>query len=296
VKLLVVGNDETMASSLRNELSLRHEQIEACWLFAPEWWSLDWKQTLTEVAPNFVVSLTFPGRTDAAALTKRLRKGLAQLADVCGENEIPLLHLSSVRVFDGDKNAPYQEGDAEAPFDELGALCLQLEEIVATHAKQFVILRTASIFSHTGDNLLTQTIRLAEQGRTLVFDPSLSGCPTGANDVARVIIAILLQLHCGADSWGVYHYTSSDVTTGYQFAEAVLAIASQFDRELNLDQVKLEERAVDDPDHLQLDPVQVSCQKLLNTFGIKQRPWRSQLTSVVRNYFGTETAAAGDPS
>lgn len=296
MKLLVVGNDESMVGSLRSELALRHEPIEVCWLCDPEWWSLDWKQALAEFTPHFVVSLTVPGRTDSAALTKRLRKGLTQLAEACGGHDIPLLHVSSVLVFDGDKSAPYQEGDAEAPFDERGALCLQLEEIVATHARQFVILRTASIFSHAGDNLLTQTIRLAEQGRTLVFDPSLSGCPTGANDVARVIIAIVLQLHCGADAWGVYHYTSSDVTTGYQFAEAVLAIASQFDRELNLDQVKLEERAVDDPDHLQVDPVLVSCQKLLNTFGIKQRPWRSQLTAVVRNYFGSDTTVAGDPS
>jgi len=197
-----------------------------------------------------------------------------------------------VLVFDGDKSAPYQEGDAEAPFDAFGEAMLQLEEAVAANAGRFVILRTASIFSSTGNNLLTQIIRLAEQRKTLVFDPSLSGCPTCANDFARVIIAILLQLRCGADSWGLYHYTSSDVTSGYQFAEAVLAIASQFDRELHLEHVQLEERAVEDPEHLQIDPVVVACHKLLNTFGIKQRPWRSQLTFTVRNFFGSTTVEA----
>lgn len=289
MKLLVLGNDESINGSVRYELALRHEPIETHWLDAADWWSCDWKAALADVAPDFVVHLTTLTDRFESAACKRRRKALTQLAEACAAADIPLLHLSSVLVFDGDKSAPYQEGDAEAPFDAFGEAMLQLEEALVAAGGRFVILRTASIFSNAGDNLLTQIIRLAERRKTLVFDPSLSGCPTCANDVARVIIAILLQLRCGADSWGVYHYTSSDVTTGYQFAEAVLALASQFDRELHLEHVQLQERAVEDPEHLQIDPVVVACQKLLNTFGIKQRPWRSQLTFTVRNFFESTT-------
>jgi dTDP-4-dehydrorhamnose reductase len=296
VKLLVLGNDESLNSSMAHELSLRHEAIETSWLSGLEWWAAEWKAALAEFVPDFVINLAPPARGLDAATIKRYRKVLVQLAEACSVADIPLLHLSSVLVFDGDKSAPYQEGDAEAPYDAVGESCLQLEEAVAANARRFVILRTASVFSSSGDNLLTQIIRLAEQRKTLVFDPSLAGCPTCADDVARVIIAIVLQLHCGADSWGIYHYTSSDVTSGYQFAEAVLAVASQFDRELHLEHVRLEERAVERPEHLQIDPIVVACQKLLNTFGIKQRPWRSQLTFTVRNYFGSGASEASPSS
>jgi len=293
VKLLLLGNDESINGSMRYELSLRQEPIDIRWLDKVDWWGCDWKAALADFAPDFVVHLTtLTYRIDSAA-HKRRRKALVQLAETCATADIPLLHLSSVLVFDGDKSAPYQEGDTEAPFDEFGEAMLQLEEAVTANAGRFVILRTASIFSDAGNNLLTHIIRLAEQRKTLVFDPSLSGCPTCANDLARVILAILLQLRCGADSWGLYHYTSSDVTTGYQFAEAVLALASQFDRELHLEHVQLEERAVEDSEQLQIDPVVVACHKLLNTFGIKQRPWRSQLTFTVRNFFGSVSAEAG---
>lgn len=290
MKLLVLGNDESINGSMHYELSQRLESIETRWLDETGWWGYDWKSTLADFAPDFVVHLPSLTERFDAAVYKRCRKALTLLADACKAADIPLLHLSSVLVFDGDKSAPYQEGDAEAPFDAFGEAMLQLEEAVVAAGGRFVILRTSSIFSNTGDNLLTQIIRLAEQRKTLVFDPSLNGCPTCANDVARVIIAILLQLRCGADSWGIYHYTSSDVTSGYQFAEAVLAIASQFDRELHLEHVQLEERAVENPEHLQIDPVVVACHKLLNTFGIKQRPWRSQLTFTVRNFFESATA------
>ena len=275
------------------ELSLRREAIEARWIGEGDWWQTEWKAVLREFRPDFIVNLTIVPRNADKVLIKRYRKSLAQLAETSNAQGVPLLQISSVLVFDGDKSAPYLEGDAEAPYDVTGEICLSLEEAVATNATRFIILRTASIFSSRGDNLLTQIIRFAEQRKTLVFDPSLAGCPTCANDIARVIIAIVMQLHCGADPWGIYHYTSSDITSGYQFAEAVLAIASQFDRELHLEQVKLEERAVEQPEQLQIDPVVVSCQKLLNTFGVKQRPWRSQLTTTVRNYFESDADDGG---
>src|SRR5262245_42131836 len=213
------------------ELSLRHEVIDTRWIGGQYWWTVDWKSEVAEYTPDFVINLAPVARRPEGAAGKRYRKALTQLAETCKAADIPLLHLSTVLVFDGDKSAPYQEGDTEVPYDAFGEAMLQLEEVVAAKAGRFVILRTASVFSSAGNNLLTQIIRLAEQRKMLAFDPSLSGCPTCANDIARVIIAILLQLRCGADSWGVYHYTSSDVTTGYQFAEAVLALASQFDRE-----------------------------------------------------------------
>ena len=43
------------------------------------------------------------------------RDGAANLADICAEKQIPLIHISTDYVYDGTKNDPYLESDLVSP-------------------------------------------------------------------------------------------------------------------------------------------------------------------------------------
>jgi dTDP-4-dehydrorhamnose reductase len=115
----------------------------------------------------------------------------------------------------------------------------------------------------------------------LLTDPP-RGTPVAADDAARVISGLLDQLSVGAESWGVYHYASSEQPHGDEVGEVLLAAASQF---FEFDPAAIvRQDAVQGPPNAALD-----CRKICNTFAIKQLPWRDAMTNTVKHYFKSES-------
>jgi dTDP-4-dehydrorhamnose reductase len=222
-----------------------------------------------------------------------VRQLLMVALDACQALDLPLVHISDHHVFDDHKAAPYYESDPVCPFDHMGSWLASLEELVATKVDRAIVLRTSWLYGPYGDNFVTRLIALAEASETLSFDTDLLGCPTAYDDVVRVVVAMLQQLHTGAQRWGLYHYCSSDITNGYQFAESLLAILSQYDQRLvEASPMLLESdgtagfsKSGKPIDLMPISPASLACQLIFNTFGIKQRPWRSYLTSTVQTLF-----------
>ena len=123
------------------------------------------------------------------------------------------------------------------------------------------------------------------EGDSLILDNNLRGCPVAANDGARVILALLDQLGTGIEPWGIYHYGSADTATYFEFAEALLASASQFS-EFSSSAVQLEQEAdVMAPLNRSLE-----CNRIRNTFGVRQVAWRSAIGDLVKQYFEQHSA------
>lgn len=112
------------------------------------------------------------------------------------------------------------------------------------------------------------------------MDNNLRGCPVAADDGARVLSALLDQLSTGMEANGIYHYCSSDTATYYEFAEALLASASQFS-EFSPEAVQLERQ----PEGLAPLNRSLNCSKIRNTFAIKQATWRGAIAGTVKQYY-----------
>jgi dTDP-4-dehydrorhamnose reductase len=95
-----------------------------------------------------------------------------------------------------------------------------------------------------------------------------------------VVSALLDQLGTGVEAWGIYNYCSSDSATYYEFAEALLASASQFS-EFSPAAVQLER----EPDGLAPLNRTLDCSRIRSTFAIKQIPWRSAISDIVKQYY-----------
>jgi dTDP-4-dehydrorhamnose reductase len=205
------------------------------------------------------------------------------VAKACQRSKIPYLYISSSRVFSGQLERPYTEEDLPDNEETIGQLLANAEQLVSDSCERHLILRLGPIFSYEGTNLITQMLGPMLQGGSLVLDNNLRGCPVAAADGARVVSALLDQLSTGLEPWGIFHYGSSDTATYYEFAEAMLAAASQFS-EFGSSAVQLER----EPDGLAPLNRALDCSKIRSTFAIKQVPWRSAIADIVKQYYSRQ--------
>ena len=192
--------------------------------------------------------------------------------------KLPLVHLSGATVFKGKSSGQYREDEKSDVSDKLGKRLYKAERYIRRKQKQHIILRMPWVFGAGGDDYFTRVLdSLLEKGEITLEQEQLIS-PTPANDVARVVVAILEQIDCGAEPWGVYHYCSEPMVHLSVFIEAIIAVASQYGEvEPHLRSLDLSSLNAEIP-----PPVNLNCKKILNTFGIRQRGWRSSLPALVR--------------
>ncbi|MEA3120368.1 MAG: dTDP-4-dehydrorhamnose reductase, partial [Paraburkholderia sp.] len=74
-----------------------------------------------------------------------------------------LIHYSTDYVFDGTKNAPYNEDDPVGPLNVYGASKLAGERAIEDAGCAYVVLRTSWVYGMRGRNFLRTMLRLAEE-------------------------------------------------------------------------------------------------------------------------------------
>lgn len=247
------------------------------------------EQRLDEVQPDYVINTSGYNDVDQAERDpdecyRRNTKAVETLAAACSKRNVAVLHLSSDYVFDGHYASGYAEADEAKPLGVYGDSKWRGEEALRQTLERHLILRVSWVFSPVGDNYMQRALRQAREQSVISAADDRRGCPTSAADIARVIIAMLKQVHNGADVWGTYHYCGAEVTSRYGFSEAVLAAAGQFE-DFRAEEI----RAVPSKDYGTDTERPASsvlvCKKLLNAFGIRQIPWRHELINVVKTLY-----------
>lgn len=226
---------------------------------------------------NLVARELFQG--DDPQRHKRALQVTKNLAKACRNQGVCLIHLSDDSMFDGRQSGAYRERDKPDAKSKLASHILKAERYVCRRAPKHIVLRTGPLIAPSGDNLFTLLMGRLEQHQRLEI-PDEKVAPTPASDVARVAVAMMLQIDCGASPWGIYNYCSSDPTGLYSFAEALVAVASQYGR-VRREGVRLELRESESEHNVILN-----CHKIFATFGIKQRSWRIVLPAMMAEYCG----------
>jgi dTDP-4-dehydrorhamnose reductase len=125
-----------------------------------------------------------------------------------------LVHISTDYVFDGLRTAPdaYTEDDATSPLSHYGRSKLAGEEAVCSLSTNYMILRTAWLYSAHGPNFLKTMLRLSVQnpGRELKVVNDQYGSLTWSFTLARQIQRLLTTKMSG-----IIHSTAEGHTTWY---------------------------------------------------------------------------------
>ncbi len=208
------------------------------------------------------------------------RDAVANLAKVCAQHDAALIQISSWRVFNGQKNDRYTEKDTPDPESVLGNAFWQGEQQIQRLCSRHIILRLSWILSERGHNRATRILNKLTQDEQIRVSPLSRGCPTSAADAARVLLAITQQVSCGAHHiWGTYHYAPEEMIDEYALAELLLSEAGQYD------QVRQELLTVKTSEPPKAINACLNSKRLTHTFGIKPRPWRDDVSRLVRSYY-----------
>lgn len=229
---------------------------------------------------------------DPAGAARANRDGPARLAALCARAGIPLIHISTDYVFDGDKRAPYVETDPTNPTGVYGATKLAGEQAVLAACPRAIVIRTAWVYSATGKNFLRTMLALARTRDHLRVVSDQRGCPTAASDLADIVLGVA---HAALTDWrsdyaGIFHSGGSGETTWHGFAEAIFAEAARH----ALAPPTVEPIATAEfptPAKRPADS-RLDCSKLERVFGLRQPAWQASLPGVVAALLAPAPASA----
>lgn len=206
----------------------------------------------------------------ANALIPALLAGAARRADV------PLIHLSTDCVFDGQLDRPYAEDDATAPISVYGASKRAGELAVLSAHRRAVVVRTAWVVSARGTNFVRTILEAAASRAELMVIANVVGSPTSADDLAGALVTLTMAMiaDLGAPT-GVYHCVNAGEASWADLAEEAVHLAG------------LPTAITRIPAEARLAPAsrpansRLSCEKLGRDHGVSLRDWRVALAEIV---------------
>lgn len=283
MKILVTGAGGQIATAISHcfpshwEVNLlSHEQLDVGHREAVA-------HAITQFFPDVIVNTAAFTAVDEAeknpdAAFRVNYAAVLNLASLCAVNAIPLIHLSTDYIFDGDKTAPYQENDFANPLNVYGLSKWKGEEAIRNGCEKYIILRISSIYSPYKHNFVKTLLRLAKERKTLTIVDDQVHCPTSADSVARTLQKMILGLSDKA--WGTYHYCDLPQITWYDFGKKIIELGNRYQL---LKTQEIQPISSKEFGALALRPRYsvLHCDKIKHFFALTQSNWTDDLEEVV---------------
>lgn len=200
----------------------------------------------------------------------------SQAVEVLAKTGLPVIHISTDYVFNGQGFSPYSEDAATAPINIYGKSKRDGEQKLLAANNKAIIIRTSWLYSEYGHNFLKTMVKLMAEKEALTIVADQIGTPTYCGDLARAICAVL-DHGITEDVAGIYHYSNEGVASWYDFAYDI---------------------AQNTGSHCALSPVPTSAyptpakrphysvlskEKIKQTFGITIPHWREGVSTCLKN-------------
>jgi len=189
-----------------------------------------------------------------------------------------LVHISTDYVFGGDPyNTPCKEDQKGTPTGVYGLTKLHGEQNIQNTGVNYLILRTAWLYSEFGKNFVKTMMNLTSSKPQLkvVFDQV--GTPTYAYDLAAAIFDIIEHRKFEGNS-GVYHYSNEGVCSWFDFTKLIVEIAGNTNCDIQPCHSEEFPSPVKRPPYSVLDKT-----KFKETFGIIIPYWTDSLKICINN-------------
>ena len=208
------------------------------------------------------------------------RDAAENLAVICEKKHIPLIHISTDYVFDGEKPGEYVETDQVNPKSVYGQSKLEGEQRIQDILDRHIILRTSWVFGPYGKNFVYTMIRLAKQKKELSVVNDQTGCPTSANSIAGAILTMSSAISNGDDAnWGIYHYCGTPATNWFEFCRAIIENSKQ-NSPYSLETIKPISTSEYPTAATRPKNSVLNCDKIRDQYGIHQQPWVNGLNEM----------------
>jgi len=181
------------------------------------------KAYVADIKPDIIINSAAYTAVDKAEEEKELAiaintTGAANLAQVCKDNGIRLMQVSTDFVFDGKACSPYPV-DAPTEPDSYYGLSkrdgdLRVQKILG---KDAFIIRTSWLYSANGNNFVKTMLKFMRERESLGIIADQIGTPTWANSLAQAIWQAIEK-----NITGMHHWSDAGVASWYDFAYAIM--------------------------------------------------------------------------
>lgn len=200
-----------------------------------------------------------------------------------------LVHISTDYVFGGDPyNTPCKEDQKGTPTGVYGLTKLHGEQNIQTTGVDYLIFRTAWLYSEFGKNFVKTMLNLTATKPQLkvVFDQV--GTPTYARDLADVILVAIEDykketVNCqlspvNYSKSGIYHFSNEGVCSWFDFTKMIAEYCGQTACDIQPCHSNEFPSPVKRPSFSVLDKTKVK-----DTFGVKLPYWTDSLKTCIKN-------------
>jgi len=143
--------------------------------------------------------------------------GVRNLALLCRELRIPIVHISTDYVFSGEKKEPWGIFDRREPVNAYGYSKYLGERYLEVINPQYYLIRTSWLFGSGGPNFVASILKVAKEQPELRVVNDQFGCPTYAGHLAEGILELVKT-----GALGVYHITNQGGVSWYEFARFII--------------------------------------------------------------------------
>ena len=243
---------------------------------------------ITDIKPDAVINAAAYTAVDKAENNKDRayainELGVKNLALICKILNIPLLHISTDYVFDGNNHDAYVETDLPVPTGVYGASKLAGELTLQQTWRKHIILRVSWVFGQYGNNFVKTMLRLANGRDELSVVNDQFGAPAPARAIAACLLDIVGKNNFGQSDfpWGLYHFQSDPGVTWYDFAQSIFKQASDqglIKKEIKVKPITSEQfvTPVTRPKNSKLDGFAIN-----KTLGIQSADWEVYLKEIL---------------
>ena len=177
---------------------------------------------LAKLNPSHIVNCAAYTQVDKAEEEPELAnlinaEAVGVIAKFAAERKIPFVHISTDYVFDGSSSRPYLENDKVNPKSIYGSSKARGEKEAAVNNPDAYILRTSWVYGEFGNNFPKVIAKKLRQNEQLNVVNDQIGSPTWTFDLASAIVELLER----RPEPGIYHVTSSQSCSWFQFAQEV---------------------------------------------------------------------------
>jgi len=180
------------------------------------------KEVIEKHKPDVILNCAAYNQVDLSEKKKELafkvnRDAPINLAKICTDLSIKLVHYSTNYVFDGKKSEEYEIDDIPNPLSIYGSSKLEGEQGVLKYNKNALVIRTSWVFGKGVQNFIHKLKEWSSERVELMVSSDEISAPTSTKDLANITLQLLDKNYSG-----LFHVTNRGSCSRYEWAKVIL--------------------------------------------------------------------------
>lgn len=204
------------------------------------------ERLITEVKPDVLVNACAYTNVDQAEAARSQAwlinaDAVGNLARICQQQDILLVHYSTDYVFDGQSDVAYIEEAPTGPLNYYGLSKLAGEQQIIDSTCNYLMFRTSWVYSVHGKNFIHSILNAAKNRSVLNVVNDQIGAPTHAALIAEVtarVIAVYQQHQQPTTLNGIYHLTATGSVSWFDYAQYCIEQVRRLGMMLQVEQIQ----------------------------------------------------------